>query len=282
MAAEIEAGKTFYAEQLATGNYHEAEEGYLYRFITEGQTGKGQSNNSSEKPGPTDKVKVHYEGKLINGKVFDSSYKRGETISFGLNQVIKGWGLAVQKMSYGDKIECILPQELAYGMRGAGQDIPGGATLIFIIELFENTLPPAVKEGKEYYAQQKATGEWIEHPAGMLYKWIVPPKEGEPKPDENQQVEVHYEGTLINGTVFDSSYKRGETIKFPLQNVIQGWTLIVQEMTCGSKLKVIIPSTLAYGDDSDKGQHIKAGSTLIFDIELFSYEPAPPPQCNIM
>jgi len=283
MADQIAEGKQFYDEKLSTGDYHEDPEGFLYRFITAGQTGKGQSNDSSAKPGPTDKVQVHYEGKLTSGKVFDSSYKRGETISFGLNAVIKGWGLAVQLMSFGDKIEVILPQELAYGARGAGADIPGGATLVFVIEYFETVLPAAVIEGKKYYAEQKATGEWLEHPEGMLYKWLTEaPEANADKPTTSDSVTVHYEGTLINGTVFDSSYKRNETIDFPLNNVIKGWTLILQHMTPGSKLKVIIPSSLAYGDESDKGAHIKAGSTLIFDIELFSYKPAPPQECSIM
>lgn len=282
MADHIEAGKAFYAQKLASGDYHEAPEGFLYRFVTEGQTGKGESNNSSTKPGPTEKVTVHYEGTLIDGKVFDSSYQRGKTIQFGLNQVIKGWGHAVQLMSEGDKIECILPQNLAYGSRGAGQDIPGGATLVFTIELFPTAVPAAVAEGKKYFAEQLATGEWTEY-KGMLYKWITPPEdEYAEKPTRGDQVTVHYEGTLINGTVFDSSYQRGQTIEFALTQVIPGWTEIVQIMTPGSKLKVIIPSSLAYGDEEDKGAHIKAGSTLIFDIELFSYKPAPPQDCSIM
>ena len=106
--------------------------------------------------------------------------------------MVKGWGHAVQLMSEGDKIECILPENLAYGSRGAGQDIPGGATLVFVIELFPTVVPPAVAEGKKYYAEQLATGEWTEH-KGMLYKWITPPAdEAAEKPTESDQVTVHY------------------------------------------------------------------------------------------
>jgi FKBP-type peptidyl-prolyl cis-trans isomerase FklB len=88
-----------------------------------------------QKPKATDKVKVHYEGTLIDGTVFDSSYKRGESISFPLNGVIKGWTEGLQLMSVGSKYKFFIPYQLAYGERGAGQQIPPYAALIFIVEL---------------------------------------------------------------------------------------------------------------------------------------------------
>lgn len=88
-----------------------------------------------QKPKATDTVKVHYEGTLIDGTVFDSSYRRGEPISFGLNQVIKGWTEGLQLMSIGSKYKLFIPYELGYGAQGAGQSIPPYAALIFTVEL---------------------------------------------------------------------------------------------------------------------------------------------------
>lgn len=88
-----------------------------------------------QKPKATDSVRVHYEGTLIDGTVFDSSYKRGESIAFPLNGVIKGWTEGLQLMSVGSKYKFLIPYQLAYGERGAGASIPPYAALIFTVEL---------------------------------------------------------------------------------------------------------------------------------------------------
>src|SRR5713101_3745579 len=91
--------------------------------------GKGPS------PKETDKVKVNYEGRLINGTVFDSSYKRGQPAEFPLNGVIKCWTEGVQKLHVGEEAELVCPSDIAYGDHGHPPTIPGGATLIFKVEL---------------------------------------------------------------------------------------------------------------------------------------------------
>ena len=100
--------------------------GLLYEVVTEG---------SGERPGATDKVTVHYTGKLLNGTVFDSSVDRGEPATFGLNQVIPGWTEGLQLMTPGSKYTFYIPHYLAYGEQGAGQSIPPFSTLIFEVEL---------------------------------------------------------------------------------------------------------------------------------------------------
>jgi len=107
--------------------------------------------------------------------------------------------------------------------------------------------------------------------SGLLYRVE---REGEgASPDGNDIVEVHYEGRLIDGTVFDSSYARGETIEFPLNRVIPGWTEGLQLMQEGAKYQFAIPAELAYGSRR-MGDDIPANSTLVFDVELFNVTPA--------
>lgn len=89
------------------------------------------------KPVPTDKVNVHYHGTLVSGKVFDSSVKRGEPITFGVQEVIKGWTEGLQLMTVGSKYRFFIPSDLAYGDNGAGADIGPGETLIFEVELLK-------------------------------------------------------------------------------------------------------------------------------------------------
>ena len=88
-------------------------------------------------PKASDSVECHYEGRLISGTVFDSSYQRGETATFGVTQVIAGWVEALQLMKEGDKWQLYIPYNLAYGERGAGAQIPPFATLIFDVELIK-------------------------------------------------------------------------------------------------------------------------------------------------
>lgn len=127
-AAKAKAeGKAFLEKNAKQPGVVTLPSGLQYKVITEG---------SGESPKANNTVTVHYEGTLINGKVFDSSYKRGQTIEFGVTQVIKGWTEALMLMKPGAKWQLFIPAELAYGDRGAGSDIGPGETLIFTVELF--------------------------------------------------------------------------------------------------------------------------------------------------
>ena len=121
------------------------------------------------------------------------------------------------------------------------------------------------RAGKAFLAENKKKEGVIELENGLQYKVITAGK-GK-KPAETDTVSVNYRGTLIDGTEFDSSYKRGEPVEFPVNQVIPGWTQILQLMEEGAKWQAFIPSELAYGSRG-AGANIGPNATLIFDIEL--------------
>lgn len=134
------------------------------------------------------------------------------------------------------------------------------------------------KEGETFLAANKAKEGVIALPDGLQYK-ILTPGDG-PKPTATDTVIANYKGTLIDGTEFDSSYKRGQPATFPVGRVIKGWTEILQLMPVGSKWEVYIPSDLAYGPQGPGRGPIGPNETLIFEIELVSIQPKaanPPP-----
>ena len=121
-------GEDFLAENAKKDNIVVLPSGLQYEVIREG---------NGKKPSATSKVKCHYEGTLIDGTKFDSSYDRGEPATFGLNQVIAGWTEGLQLMSEGAKYRFFIPYNLGYGDRGAGASIPPYAALVFDVELIE-------------------------------------------------------------------------------------------------------------------------------------------------
>lgn len=126
-------------------------------------------------------------------------------------------------------------------------------------------------KGLKFLEENKAKPGIKVTESGLQYKVD---KEGTgPNPKADDMVEVHYKGTMLDGTEFDSSYKRNEPAKFPLNRVIKGWTEGVQLMNKGAKYTFYIPSELAYGDYGS--QNIGPGETLIFEVELLSFEKAP-------
>jgi len=122
------AGEAFLAENGKKDGVVTLPSGLQYQVLKEGD---------GKKPSATDQVVCHYEGTLIDGTVFDSSYKRNQPATFGLNQVIPGWTEGVQLMQEGAKYRFFIPYNLAYGERGAGAQIPPFAALVFDVELIE-------------------------------------------------------------------------------------------------------------------------------------------------
>jgi len=124
----LEEGRKFLEQNKKNEGVQSTSSGLQYQFLRQG--------NGGATPTASDKVEVHYHGSLIDGTVFDSSVNRGQTITFGLSQVIPGWTEGLQLMSEGDKLRLFIPSELAYGKRSAGK-IPPNSTLIFDVELIK-------------------------------------------------------------------------------------------------------------------------------------------------
>lgn len=122
-----------------------------------------------------------------------------------------------------------------------------------------------IEEGNAYLAKNAEREEVTVTDSGLQYE-IIEAGEGD-KPAADSTVRVHYHGTLIDGSVFDSSYKRGQPAEFPVNGVIRGWTEALQLMPVGSKWKVYVPYDLAYGEQGAGGA-IAPYSTLVFDVEL--------------
>jgi FKBP-type peptidyl-prolyl cis-trans isomerase len=125
----IEQGKAFLEENLQSSDVHETDSGLQYRVLEEGD---------GARPTASDQVEVHYRGTLINDEVFDSSYDRGEPVTFPLNRVIPGWTEGLQLMTVGSRYQFFIPSDLGYGNNPPpGSNIPPGAVLIFEVELLD-------------------------------------------------------------------------------------------------------------------------------------------------
>jgi FKBP-type peptidyl-prolyl cis-trans isomerase len=219
-----------------------------------------QAGKGDHKPAAADTVTVHYSGWTTDGKLFDSSVKRGQPTSFPLNGVIKGWTEGLQLMVEGEKRRFWIPANLAYG-ENPGGGRPGGL-LVFDVELIsikQAPKPPAVPE------DVAAAPASAEKTASGIASRVLTKGTGTAHPKATDQVKVHYSGWTTDGKMFDSSVMRGESIVFPLNQVIPGWTEGVQLMVVGEKRRLWIPGKLAYGDTAPPGA---PAGTLVFDVEL--------------
>jgi peptidylprolyl isomerase len=217
-----------------------------------------QPGSGTEHPTAQSRVTVHYTGWTTDGKMFDSSIRRGAPATFPLGRVIPGWTEGVQLMVQGEKRRFWIPEELAYrGRAGA----PAGM-LVFDVELIGMQGPPAPPPVPTDVAAPPADAE---RTASGLASKVLRPGRGTKHPDADSLVEVHYTGWTTDGRQFDSSVARGRPASFPLSHVIAGWTEGVQLMVEGEKRRFWIPENLAYG-----GRPGAPAGMLVFDIELLA------------
>lgn len=267
----------------AKGGVQITESGLQYMVLNAG---------SGASPTVDDYVTVHYRGKFIDGREFDSSIARGEPATFPAGGLIPGFTEALTLMKEGDTWEVTIPSDLAYGENGAGGGlIPGNSTLIFELELIEvmtaeeaqtlqdrrreeaEAAAAAFRDNQLAFLEQNKTQDGIQvTESGLQYRVI---EEGNgAMPGERSKVTVHYSGKLINGEEFDSSYKRGQPATFPLNGVIRGWTEGLQLMKEGSKYEFFLPYDLGYGERGSGGG-IPPYATLVFIVELISVDRSP-------
>ncbi|MCB9646643.1 MAG: FKBP-type peptidyl-prolyl cis-trans isomerase [Deltaproteobacteria bacterium] len=220
-----------------------------------------------EKPFAWDNVEVHYTGWTTDGKMFDSSVKRGQPAKFPLNGVIAGWTEGVQLMSKGDKFRFWIPQDLAYkGQPGA----PAGM-LVFDVELLNitrGTKPPdAPADVGEVPADATKTK------SGLAYK-VLKKGDGKTKPNPWDMVEMHFTAWNADGKFIQSSRTRNQPAKLPLERAMPGWKEGLQLMTKGAEYRFWIPEAMAPG-----GPPAGPKGFIVFDLELLDVTAGtkPPP-----
>jgi len=248
-------------------------------YYTETAPGNGK------KPKEGEWVKINFALSLLDKVPIYSSFE-GEPSSFEFGKIFENQGVteALSLMSEGGRASLIVPSGLAFGSAGRGDIIPPFSTLLYDIQILKVQTKEEHQAEQEKAKQERATKEeknkiesqrFLEQnskkdgvitlPSGLQYKVITMGTGERPGPDD--MVTVHYKGTLINGTVFDSSIDRGQPASFKVNGVIRGWTEALQLMPVGSKWTLYIPSDLAY-KNQQRGQHIEPNMALIFDVEL--------------
>lgn len=245
--------------------------GLQYVIVREGDEG-------GDMPGARDRVSVMYDGRLTDGTVFDSSYERGSSATFGVNQVISGWTEGLQLMSVGDEFIFYIPTELGYGQNPRpGGVIKPGDDLIFRVELKQVVKAPEPRPTDDeawakYTPWNSDLPEVQKTGSGLEYVVLASGDEAGTQPQGSDRVVVYYEGRFDEGGgVFDSAFKRGEAAIFPVNRVIPGWIEALQLMRSGDRWLVHVPGDLAYGPAGNGP--IPPNAALNFEVELMDVVP---------
>jgi peptidylprolyl isomerase len=221
------------------------------------------AGTGAEHPDAWDNVTVHYSGWTTDGKLFDSSFKRGKPATFPLNRVIPGWTEGLQLMVENEVRRLWIPSELAYDNQPGR---PAGM-LVFDVQLLGIDNQPEPPPPPQTPADVAAPPADAETTASGLASKVLRPGVGQTHPKKSSTVTVHYSGWTTDGKLFDSSVPRGKPVSFPLNRVIPGWTEGLQLMVVGERRRFWIPEKLAY-----KGAAGAPQGMLVFDVELIEFE----------
>ena len=238
-------------------NATRTESGIAYRVLTPG--------TGTDHPSETDRVTVHYSGWTTDGQLFDSSHRRGEPVTLGLDGVIPGWTEAVQLMVAGESRRLWVPQDLAYAGRPGAP--PG--MLVFDIELISFEAPPPPPETPPNVAGPPRNAERTESGLASLR---LEEGTGDRHPTEADVVQMHLDGWMTNGELFDSTSSRGQPLTMPLARfALVGLREGIQLMVAGEKRRFWVPEELAFA-----GQQGAPPGMLVFDVQLIEIVSMPP------
>ena len=211
----------------------------------------------------TDYVNIKFKGYLLNETLFNNS--KDSSYEFQMSTLITGLQIGLQKFKVGGKGKILIPSAYAFGSQSS-TIVPANSIVVFEIELksakstnYEDDLIKAFITKKGWSAQTT--------PEGVYY--VIDSVGTGANPTPSSAVTVFYKGYLLNETVFDSRLRPNTPVEFGLSNVIKGWQIGLPKFKAGSKGKLLIPSTYAYGNTATSG--IPANSPLIFEIELVSF-----------
>lgn len=246
-------------------------------------------------PQPGDYVKLNYVGKMLDGTIFDQSEPNQPFVfQIGYRVVIQGWDKGIQYLPLGSQATLLVPAELAYGKSGLGK-IPPNTPLLFEIEVLDildaNEYDQYMMEveKRERQAYQRHVEEQFKKDKRLIndyaadnkmrvkrtekgVSYVIKKKGKGDSLKSGDKIKVHYKGSLLDGTTFDSSYDKKEPFEFVLGTgkVIEGWDDALLNFKKGSKGILLIPSKLAYGRMAirEEGINIPGDSVLIFEVEI--------------
>ena len=221
-----------------------------------------EEEGNGDKPTADSYVKLVYTGYLLDGSIFDRSDDNG--LKFDLKNVIPGFSDGVINFKEGSKGKLLIPPSLAYGDNGISRVIPGGAVIVFDIEVLKVYNPETEEDILAYIEENQLTA--LKSDTGLYY---VTETEGEGNPvSESSTVLVKYDGYFLDGTKFDSSGDAG--VQLNLNNVIPGFSEGLSYYNEGGKGTLLLPPELAYGDTGTQNGAIPRNTVLIFNFEIIS------------